>query len=76
MLCSLSPSQIGSVEGGQDRVLFDIIMHAHGDRHLVGKYRPRVVMSELDWRELEQPELQFDNPLWGRPPKRDVADRD
>jgi hypothetical protein len=25
-------------------------------------------MSEADWRELEQPVLQFDNVLWRRPP--------
>src|SRR5689334_2235128 len=64
-------------------IKYVIITHAHGDHyggvgHLLEKYRPRVVMSELDWRELEKRELQFDNPLWGRPPKRDLAisDRD
>ncbi len=33
-------------------------------------------MSEEDWRELEKPELQFNNPRWGAPPKRDVSVKD
>jgi metallo-beta-lactamase class B len=60
------------------RIKYVVITHAHGDHyggigHLLEKYHPRVVMSDLDWRELEKPELQFDNPLWGHPPKRDLA---
>ena len=33
-------------------------------------------MSKIDWAELEKPKLQFDDPNWGRPPKRDVAVND
>ena len=60
------------------QIKFVVITHAHGDHYggvgrLLEKFHPRVVMSELDWRELEKPELQFDNPLFGQAPKRDVA---
>jgi metallo-beta-lactamase class B len=60
------------------QIKYLVISHAHGDHyggagHIVEKYRPRVVMSEIDWRELEKPVLQFDNVLFGRPPKRDMA---
>jgi metallo-beta-lactamase class B len=60
------------------QIKYLVISHAHGDHyggagHIVEKYHPRVVMSEIDWRELEKPVLQFDNVLFGRPPKRDMA---
>ena len=60
------------------QIKYLVISHAHGDHyggagHIVEKYHPRVVMSDIDWRELEKPVLQFDNVLSGRPPKRDMA---
>ncbi|XQF91475.1 MBL fold metallo-hydrolase (plasmid) [Pseudoalteromonas espejiana] len=39
-----------------------IISHGHGDmvgEYLVNKYKPRVVMSEVEWLRLEQPKLDF-----------------
>jgi metallo-beta-lactamase class B len=52
------------------QIKYLVISHAHGDhyggaRHLVEKYHPRVVMSEVDWGEPEKPVLQFDNALRG-----------
>jgi metallo-beta-lactamase class B len=60
------------------QIKYLVISHGHGDHyggagHIVEKYKPRVVMSEIDWRELEKPVLQFDNMLFGRPPKRDLS---
>ena len=60
------------------QIKYLVISHAHGDHyggagHIVEKHKPRVVMSEIDWRELEKPVLQFDNAFFGRPPKRDMA---
>ena len=54
-----------------------VVTHAHGDHyggleHLVPRYRPGVVMSEADWRQAEG-RLEFDSPLWGRPPRFDAA---
>jgi metallo-beta-lactamase class B len=54
-----------------------VVTHAHGDHyggleHLAPRYRPGVVMSEADWRQAEG-RLEFDSPLWGRPPKFDAA---
>lgn len=76
------------IEGGLRKLGLDpkdirylIITHAHGDhyggqKYLVDTYKPKVLMSEEDWRELEKPELQFNNPRWGAPPKRDVSVKD
>jgi metallo-beta-lactamase class B len=56
-----------------------IVAHSHGDhyggaKYLVEKYAAEVIMSEPDWKELEKPELQYDDTeLWGRPPARDVS---
>ena len=73
------------IAGGMRKVGLDptlikylVISHAHGDHYggagyIVEKYHPRVMMSDIDWRELEKSTLQFDNVLFGRPPKRDVA---
>lgn len=62
-------------------IRYAILTHAHGDHYggigyLVEHFHPRVVMSDADWRELEQPKLQFDVPEWGRPPKRDLSVKD
>lgn len=76
------------IAGGLEKLGLDpndirylIITHAHGDHYggqefLVNTYKPKVVMSEEDWKELEKPELEFSNPDWGNPPKRDVSVRD
>lgn len=58
-------------------IKYVLVTHGHGDhyggvRYLVERYRPRVVMSAIDWREVAKPKLQFDAPHWGRPPVRDV----
>lgn len=54
-----------------------IVTHGHGDHyggagHFARKYGSRVVLSETDWTMMET-KLEFDHPLWGRPPKRDVG---
>lgn len=60
------------------QIRYIIVTHGHGDhyggvRYLVSRYRPRVVMSEIDWAEVAKPVLQLDAPHWGRPPVRDVS---
>jgi metallo-beta-lactamase class B len=64
-------------------IRYVVVSHAHGDHyggaaHLKEKFNPRVVMSGIDWTALE--ETQRDplfgtkrNPLFGEPPKRDMA---
>src|SRR5690606_38944601 len=57
-----------------------IITHGHGDHYggadyFVGKYSPKVIASRADWDMMET-NLEFDLPVWGRPPKRDVAVED
>lgn len=63
------------------QIRYIIVTHGHGDhyggvRYLVERYRPRVVMSDIDWGEIAKPVLQLDAPHWGRPPVRDMAVRD
>lgn len=63
------------------QIRYIIVSHGHGDhyggvRYLVERYKPRVVMSEIDWGEVAKPVLQLDASHWGRPPARDVAVRD
>lgn len=72
------------VEGGLKTLGLDpaeiktiIITHGHGDHYggvnyFVQKYGSRVVASDADWTMMEDT-LEFDSPLWGRPPKRDVS---
>ena len=81
------------IEGGLRKLGLDpaaikyvVISHAHGDHYggaayLKQKFDPRIVMSEIDWKALE--ETQRDplfgtkrNPLFGEPPKRDMAVND
>ncbi|PZX10986.1 metallo-beta-lactamase class B [Palleronia aestuarii] len=73
------------IEGGLREVGLDpadikkiVVSHAHGDHYggaayLKEKYSAEIIMSDTDWQELEKDELQFDDPLWGRPPERDVS---
>jgi metallo-beta-lactamase class B len=75
------------IEGGMHKLGLDpaqikyvIVTHGHGDhyggaQYLAQKYKPRVVMSELDWKMTET-KLEFATPLWGAPPKRDMAVND
>lgn len=63
------------------QIRYIIVSHGHGDhyggvRYLAERYKPRVVMSEIDWAEVAKPRLQLDAPHWGRPPVRDIAVRD
>src|SRR3954452_16474265 len=81
------------IEGGLRKLGLDpadiryvVISHAHGDHYggaayLKQKFNPRIVMSEIDWKALE--ETQRDplfgtkrNPLFGEPPQRDQAVND
>ncbi len=55
-----------------------IVTHAHGDhyggaKYLHDTYGSEIILSEADWNELEKPELQYDDELWGRPPERGTA---
>ncbi|MDM0106832.1 MBL fold metallo-hydrolase [Variovorax sp. J22R24] len=75
------------IDGGMRKLGLDpaqikyvIVTHGHGDhyggaRYLVQKYRPRIVMSEVDWKMTET-QLEFTTPLWGAPPQRDLAVKD
>jgi metallo-beta-lactamase class B len=77
-----------SIEGGLKKlglnpgdIKYIVVTHAHGDHYggvnyLVEHYHPKVIMSDVDWGELEKPKLQFDDPNWGRPPKRDISVKD
>ena len=54
-----------------------IITHSHGDhyggaQYLVDRFHPRVISSEADWKGMSGP-LQFNNPAWDAPPKRDMT---
>lgn len=63
-------------------IKYVIISHAHGDHYggaayLKKKFNPKIVMSDIDWKVLEDP--SFDpkrNPLFDEPPKRDMAAND
>jgi len=75
------------VEGGMLKLGLDpaqikyiVVTHGHGDHYggaamLVQKYRSRVVASGVDWDMMETA-LEFDTPLWSKPPKRDIAVKD
>jgi len=72
------------VEGGLKTLGLDpakvktvIVTHGHGDHYggaayFAQKYKSRIVASDIDWAMMET-KLEFDTPLWGRPPKRDVS---
>ena len=80
----------GLIEGGMRklgldpaRIRYVVVTHGHGDHYgganyLVGRYQPRIVMSDLDWT-MTATQLEFASAHWGAPPKRganDVAVRD
>jgi metallo-beta-lactamase class B len=57
-----------------------IVTHAHGDHYggagyFKREFNSRILMSEPDW-SMTETKLEFDSPLWGRPPKRDGIVRD
>jgi metallo-beta-lactamase class B len=54
-----------------------IITHGHGDHYgganyFALKYGARIVASDIDWTMMET-KLEFESPLWGAPPKRDIS---
>ena len=67
-------------------IKYVVVSHAHGDHYggaayLKEKFNPRVVMSEIDWIALDvaQKDPLFGtrlNPLFSKPPKRDMAVND
>jgi metallo-beta-lactamase class B len=62
------------------QIRYVIVTHGHGDhyggaQYLGQKYKPRLVMSEADWKMTET-QLEFTTPLWGAPPQRDMAVND
>jgi metallo-beta-lactamase class B len=75
------------IEGGLRKLGLDparithlIVSHGHGDHYggapyLIAKYKPRVVMSDLDWTMTET-KLEFASIHWGAPPKRDISVKD
>ena len=77
----------GLIEGGMAKLGLDpkqikylIVTHGHGDHYggaisLVQNYRMKVVASDRDWTMMETG-LEFDTPIWGRPPKRDISVKD
>lgn len=76
--------QVG-LDPGQIKVV--LVTHGHGDHYggalrvkeLAAAARPRVVMSEIDWK-MTRTQLEFASPLWPAPPSfdaaRDVSARD
>jgi metallo-beta-lactamase class B len=76
------------IEGGFKKLKLDptdikyiIVSHAHGDhyggaQYLKDKYHAKIVMSDIDWKATEDPKSLPQNPLFGDPPKRDMAVND
>src|SRR5215471_361692 len=63
-----------------NQIKYVVITHSHGDhyggaQYLIDNFHPRVIMSDADWKGVEGP-LQFDNPNWSKPPKRDITIND
>jgi metallo-beta-lactamase class B len=63
-----------------NQIKYVVITHSHGDhyggaQYLVDNFHARVVMSDADWKGVEGP-LQFNNPDWSAPPKRDITIND
>jgi metallo-beta-lactamase class B len=62
------------------QVKYIVVTHGHGDHYggadyFARKYKSRIVASDADWTMMET-KLEFDNSLWGRPPKRDISVKD
>ena len=62
------------------QIKYVVITHSHGDhyggaQYLLDNFHPRLIMSDADWKGVEGP-LQFDNPNWSKPPKRDITVND
>jgi metallo-beta-lactamase class B len=76
------------IEGGLKTLKLDptdikyvIVSHAHGDhyggaQYLKDKFHAKIVMSDIDWKALDDPAARSSNPLFGDPPKRDMAVND
>jgi metallo-beta-lactamase class B len=76
------------IQGGFKKLKLDpsdikyvIVSHAHGDhyggaQYLKDKFHAKIVMSDIDWKGLEDPKSLPQNPLFGDPPKRDMAVND
>ena len=72
------------IAGGMKKLGLDVtqtrtllVTHGHGDHYgsanwFKREFNTRIVMSEPDW-VMTSTQLEFDTPLWGRPPKRDVS---
>jgi metallo-beta-lactamase class B len=75
------------IEGGMAKLGLDprqikyiLITHGHGDHYggatyLARKYGAHVVASGDDWTMMHE-HLEFDSPVWGRPPARDISVKD
>jgi metallo-beta-lactamase class B len=77
------------IAGGLRRLKLDpadikyvIVSHAHGDHYgganyLKEKFKARIVMSDIDWKVLEDPNFDPKRiPVFGPPPKRDMTVKD
>lgn len=72
------------IEGGMRSLGLDpaqiryvLITHGHGDHYggaqmFADRYGARLVASEIDWQMMERG-LEFDSPVWSRPPKRGMS---
>lgn len=79
-----------AIEGGLRELGLDpadirilVISHGHGDHYggaeyLLGKYDMQVIMSEADWRALENPDDRINSPGWFEvpTPDRTIVDRE
>lgn len=66
----LDPAQVRTI----------VVTHGHGDHYggvgvFKRQFNSRVVMSDRDW-SMTETKLEFDSPLWGPVPKRDVSVKD
>jgi metallo-beta-lactamase class B len=62
-------------------IKYVIISHAHADhyggaQYLKDKFHAKIVMSDIDWKALEESNSESKDPLFGDPPKRDMAVKD
>jgi metallo-beta-lactamase class B len=76
------------IEGGLKKLKLDptdikyvIVSHANGDHYgganyLKTRFHAKIVMSDIDWKAMEDPKSLPQNPLFGDPPKRDMAVND